>query len=85
MSNMKDWTSYQSETYNKEKENISFSEHDFESIQLKCTDAVTAFFSIPFCNPDCFDELWNKIYSAINDNGYFVGQLFGDRVYKRVR
>ena len=24
-------------------------------------------------------HLWNKIYNAINDNGYFVGELFGDR------
>ena len=63
----------------KEKENITFSEQDFESVQLESTDAVTAFFSIPFCNPDQFDELWEKIYNSININGYFVGQLFGDR------
>ena len=53
----------------REKENISFSEQDFESVQLERTDAVTAFFSIPFCNPD----------NSINADGYFVGQLFGDR------
>ena len=63
----------------KEKENISFSEQDFESIQLEKTDAVTAFFSIPFCNPEHFGELWDKIYNSLNMNGYFVGQLFGDR------
>ena len=63
----------------KEKEKISFSEQDFESVHLESTDAVTAFFSIPFCNPEHFNELWNKIYESINVNGYFVGQLFGDR------
>ena len=63
----------------KEKENISFCEQDFESVQLESTDAVIAFFSIPFCNPKHFDELWNKIYDSINVNGYFVGQLFGNR------
>ena len=63
----------------KEKGNISFSEQDFESVQLENTDAVTAFFSIPFCTPNHFDELWDKIYNSINVNGYFVGQLFGDR------
>ena len=52
----------------KEKENISFSEQDFESVQLQSTDAVTAFFSIPFCNPEHFDELWDKIYNSINVN-----------------
>ena len=63
----------------KEKEKISFLEQEFESIELKNADAITAFFSIPFCNPDYFDELWNKIYESINVNGYFVGQLFGNR------
>lgn len=43
------------------------------------TELLTAFFSIPFCSPDKFDELWNKIYNSLEDNGYFVGQLFGDR------
>ena len=32
----------------KEKENISFSEQSFESVQLDSTDALTAFLSIPF-------------------------------------
>ena len=50
-----------------------------ESVHLESTDAVTAFFSIPFCNPEHFNELWDKIYESINANGYFVGQLFGDR------
>ena len=63
----------------KEKEKISFSEQDFETVRLESTDAVTAFFSIPFCNPEHFNELWDKIYESINVNGYFVGQLFGDR------
>lgn len=63
----------------KEKSNVSFLEQDFESVQLKNTDAVTAFFSIPFCNPKDFEQLWKKIYDSINVNGYFVGQLFGDR------
>ena len=63
----------------KEKKNIIFLEQDFETIAFDKTDAVTAFFSIPFCDPKEFNELWNKIYNAINNNGYFVGQLFGDR------
>jgi len=61
------------------KENVTFLEHEFENIKLPKTDAITAFFSIPFCNPKYFDNLWNKIYNSINNNGYFVGQLFGDR------
>ena len=62
-----------------EKKLISFKESSFEEVELPKTNLLTAFFSIPFCNPNNFDELWNKIYNSIEDNGYFVGQLFGDR------
>ena len=62
-----------------EKENVKFLEQEFESINFEKTDAIMSFFSIPFCNPDKFQELWDKIYDSLNDNGYFVGQLFGDR------
>ena len=62
-----------------EKKMISFKESSFEDVELPRTNLLTAFFSIPFCNPNNFDELWNKIYNSIEDNGYFVGQLFGDR------
>lgn len=62
-----------------EKQLISFKESSFEDVELPKTKLLTAFFSIPFCNPNNFDELWIKIYNSIEDNGYFVGQLFGDR------
>lgn len=62
-----------------EKQLISFKESSFEDVELPKTNLLTAFFSIPFCNPNNFDELWNKIYNSIEDDGYFVGQLFGDR------
>ena len=62
-----------------EKKMISFKENSFEDVELPRTNLLTAFFSIPFCDPNNFDELWTKIYNSIEDNGYFVGQLFGDR------
>lgn len=62
-----------------EKQLISFKESSFEDVELPKTKLLTAFFSIPFCNPNNFDELWTKIYNSIEDNGYFVGQLFGYR------
>ena len=62
-----------------EKKMISFKESSFEDVELSKTKLLTAFFSIPFCNPNNFYELWTKIYNSIEDNGYFVGQLFGDR------
>lgn len=63
----------------KENKNVSFIESGFESIDLPKADMIGAFFSIPFCNPKYFNELWDKIYNSLNDNGFFVGQLFGDR------
>ena len=61
------------------KDKVKFLEHEFENIKLPKTDAITAFFSIPFCNPEHFNDLWDTIYNSLNNNGYFVGQLFGDR------
>ena len=62
-----------------EKNLISFKETKFEDVELPKTELLTAFFSIPFCNPDSFDKLWDKIYNSLEDDGYFVGELFGDR------
>ncbi len=62
-----------------QKKNVSFIESDFINVEIPSTQLVAAFFSIPFCEPDYFDTLWKKIYDAIEPNGYFVGQLFGDR------
>ena len=63
----------------KQKEKVTFQQQEFENIKLEKVDVITAFFSIPFCNPKYFNELWDKIYNSINEDGYFVGQLFGDR------
>lgn len=62
-----------------EKNKIEFVESDFINANIPKTQLVTAFFSIPFCDPNHFNTLWKKIYKAIEINGYFVGQLFGDR------
>ena len=62
-----------------EKQKTSFMECSFEDIVLPKTDLVTGFFSSPFCSPEKLDILWKKIYDSIRENGFFVGQLFGDR------
>ena len=62
-----------------EKEMVNIKESSYEALELPKTDLVTAFFSIPFCPPKYFDTLWAKIYDSLNDGGYFVGQLFGNR------
>lgn len=52
----------------------------FESLPtLPRVDLVYAAFSLPFCHPANFNQLWNKIVTALRPNGRFCGQLFGDR------
>jgi tellurite methyltransferase len=62
-----------------ETRRVKFIEEDFQNLDIPSAQLVTAFFSIPFCNPDKFDNLWNRIYNSLETNGYFVGQLFGNR------
>lgn len=46
---------------------------------LPPADLVHASFSLPFCPPEAFPELWQRIRSALRPGGRFVGELFGDR------
>lgn len=59
--------------------NVIFIENSFENVDFPKVDMIGAFFSIPFCDPIYFNDLWNKIYDALEVGGFFVGQLFGDR------
>jgi len=51
----------------------------FEEITLPQTDLIYASFSIPFCHPSHFLELWEKITNALSSGGRFAGQFFGVR------
>jgi microsomal dipeptidase-like Zn-dependent dipeptidase len=42
-------------------------------------DLVNASFSLPFCAPSRFDEVWARIVDSLRPGGRFSGQLFGDR------
>jgi tellurite methyltransferase len=46
---------------------------------LPQADLVHASFSLPFCPPEAFPDLWRRIRSALIPGGRFVGELFGDR------
>ena len=60
-----------------ELKRFRFIKQDFENIKLEENDLVVANFSIPFCNRNDFNELWNKIVGSISEEGYFVGNFFG--------
>jgi len=49
----------------------------FEEVILPPTDLIHASYSIPFCHPDHFPALWEKIANALNPGGRFAGQFFG--------
>ena len=49
-----------------------------ENIIIPPITLVNASLSLPFCNPNNFPQLWNKITSSIIIGGIFCGQLFGN-------
>ncbi len=50
----------------------------FENIIMPDCNLVNASYSLPFCSPDNFKELWNKILICIKNNGRFTGNFFGE-------
>ncbi len=51
---------------------------DFESARWPAADLVNASYALPFCPPEGFGALWNRIASSLASGGRFSGQLFGD-------
>lgn len=52
---------------------------EMEAVDLPPCDLLNASFSLPFCRPEAFDDLWERIHASIRPGGVFAGQLFGDR------
>lgn len=50
-----------------------------EGLSLPPADLINASFSLPFCAPDRFEELWAGIRTSLRPGGHFAGQLFGTR------
>lgn len=51
----------------------------FEDARWPSADLVNAGFSIPFCPPEHFGDVWARVVASIGPGGRFSGQLFGDR------
>ena len=52
----------------------------FEELVLPiAVDLINASFSLPFCLPEQFPNLWEKIVSSLKPGGHFCGGLFGNR------
>jgi len=59
------------------KPRLTTVEVSFEEMEIPSCDLVNASFALPFCEPQHFPGLWNKILSAIPSGGRFAGQFFG--------
>jgi tellurite methyltransferase len=51
----------------------------YEDAALPECDLVNASWSLPFCRPEVFDVVWERIVDSLRPDGRFAGQLFGDR------
>lgn len=45
----------------------------------EAVDLLNASYCLPFCTPDDFEPVWQRIVQAITPGGRFAGQLFGDQ------
>jgi tellurite methyltransferase len=51
----------------------------FEDATWPQAEIVNASFALPFCHPDSFASLWERVVASLAPGGRFCGQLFGDR------
>jgi tellurite methyltransferase len=51
----------------------------FSTMTLPKADFLWAGLSLPFCPPEQFAQLWEKITESVRSGGYFAGDLFGVR------
>lgn len=54
-----------------EREKFRFQKQNFESLELEKSNLIVANYSLPFCDKDKFEELWNKIKRNILHNRVF--------------
>jgi SAM-dependent methyltransferase len=51
----------------------------FEDCELPSADIINSAFALPFCPPDDFPRLWQRIDTALAGGGIFCGNFFGER------
>jgi SAM-dependent methyltransferase len=50
-----------------------------EEVPMPEAAFIYAGYSLPFCHPDRFPAVWDGIGLALEPDGLFAGELFGDR------
>lgn len=51
----------------------------FEGVVLPAVDFVYAGLSLPFCPPEQFPIVWERVVAAVRAGGRFAGHFFGER------
>lgn len=62
-----------------DRDDLTVVEARLEDVQLPPTDLVYSGFTLPYCPPDAFPALWQRIHDALRPGGWLVANLFGDR------
>lgn len=52
---------------------------EMERVRFHEADLVLASWSLPFCRPESFSDVWERLRSSLRPGGRFAGELFGDR------
>lgn len=60
------------------KSRLTTSTAAYEQFAVPRADLVNASYALPFCEPDQFDDMWDRIEDAIEIGGRFAGQFFGE-------
>lgn len=64
-----------------QEDKFVFIKRKFEDLKLQKNqyDLVVGFDSLHFCDKEFFQEFFNTISGALKTNGYFIGNLLGDK------
>ena len=54
---------------------MGFEDLDLGGLQ---PDLINASFTLPFCQPEHFEEMWKMIAESLNKGSRFAGHFFGD-------
>ncbi|MHA2501540.1 MAG: class I SAM-dependent methyltransferase [Candidatus Kariarchaeaceae archaeon] len=60
-----------------EEANLELIISKYENVSFPSTSLLHAGYAIPFCHPDHFEEVWQRLSNSISTGGIFCGQLFG--------
>ena len=49
----------------------------FENVDFPVSTLINASYALPFCPSEVLNNIWNKVFKALEPGGVFCGHLFG--------